>query len=152
MTMDLSTGFQIELPNVFVRWDIPEKQLQQQFEGLPLRRVTDGYFTTQCTSLGGLTHQLGFHFRPRNNGTLVELEFFSGNTCPDPAASYQAFQRHLEGAFGQPTVTVPGSEGYLSHTWRFPGVDVVHFVQEHFGPTEYVRIRRTRDRGSELVN
>ena len=87
---------------------------------------------------------MGFHFWPRGDGRLLEFEFFQG-PFPDLAASYEGFQRHLEATFGQPTITVPGSEGYPSHTWRFLGADVLHFVQEHFGPAEYVRIQRTAD-------
>jgi len=143
--MDLSRGFQIEEPHVFVPWDTPEIQFLDGFEGLHLRLVTHGYFTTHCTSLEGLSHELGFHFRPRKNGRLVEFEFFR-SSYSDLAASYQEFQRHLEATFGQPTITVPGSEGYLSHTWRSPGAEVVHYVEEHFGPAEYIRIKRTGER------
>src|SRR5438552_13860370 len=143
--MDLSKGFQIEEPNIFVPWDTPESQFQNGFEGLHLRLVTHGYFTTHCTSLEGLSHELGFHFYPKNKGRLVEFEFFR-SSYSDLAESYQEFQHHLEATFGQPTITVPGSEGYPSHTWRFPGAEVVHFVQEHFGPAEYVRIKKTGER------
>lgn len=139
--MDLSRGFQIEEPNIFIPWDTPQSQFQNGFERLHLRHVTHGYFTTHCTSLNGLSHELGFHFYPRNNGTLVEFEFFLSS--PDLAASYQKFQHHLEATFGEPTITLHGSEGYPSHTWRFRGAEVIHFVQEHFGPAEYVRIKKT---------
>jgi hypothetical protein len=139
--MDLSKGFQIEDPNVFVPWDTLESQFHNGFDGLHLRLVTDGYFTTHCTSLEGLSHELGFRFYPWNKGGLVEFEFFLDSL--DLAASYREFQHHLEATFGQPTITERGSEGYPSHTWRFSGAEVVHFVQEHFGPAEYVRIRKT---------
>jgi len=144
--MDLSKGFQIEEPDVFVPWDTTEAQFQQTFERLHLRQVKDGYYTTHCTSFSGLSHELGFHFYPGGRGRLVEFEFF-GNSCPDIATSYEAFQRHLEATFGQPTLTTPGEEGYLSHTWVFPGVEIVHVVQEHFGPAEYVRIQKKLPNG-----
>jgi hypothetical protein len=69
--MEISKGFQIEEPNVFIPWDLTETQLQRCLEGLQLRRVTDGYFTTHCTSLSGLSHELGFHFYPRHDGWLA---------------------------------------------------------------------------------
>jgi hypothetical protein len=75
-------------------------------------------------------------------GWLAEFEFFR-NASPDLATSYQAFQQHLEETFGLPTLTIPGSEGYLSHTWTFPRVEIVHLIRERFGPEEYVRIRKT---------
>jgi hypothetical protein len=40
------------------------------------RHVTAAYYVIDCTSLGGLHHALGFHFRQRENGELRELEFF----------------------------------------------------------------------------
>lgn len=144
LRMDLSKGFQIEEPRVFVPWDTPETQFMDGFEGLHLRLVKHGYFTTHCTSLQGLSHELGFRFRPRENGRLVELELFS-SSYSNLAESYQGFQRHLEATFGQPTITEPGSEGYLSHTWRSPGAEVAHYVVEHFGPAEYIRIKRAAD-------
>ena len=140
--MDLSKGFQIEQPCVFVPWDTPETQFLDGFEGLHLRLVTDGYFTTHCTSLSGLSLEMGFRF---NSQGLVELQF-SCSSCPDLPTSYDVFQRHLEETFGPPTLTSPGSEGYLSHTWTFPEVEIVHYVQEHFGPAESVRIRKTAER------
>jgi hypothetical protein len=143
--MDLSKGFQIEEPYVFVPWDTPETQFMDGFEGLHLRLVKHGYFTTHCTSLQGLSHQLGFRFSPWENGRLVELEFY-GSSYSNLDESYQGFQRHLEATFGQPKTTVPGSEGYLSHTWKLPGVEILHYAQEHFGPAEYVRIRKTAER------
>jgi hypothetical protein len=137
--VDLVCGFQLEQPQVLVRWGISEDQLQIIFTGMNLRRVTNGYFVTPCKSLGGLSHMLGFHFTPRIDGTLVEFEFF-GTEHPDLKTSYQAFQHHLETTFGPPTVTSGGTEGFDSHVWLFPGAKVMHYVQEHFGPAEYVRI------------
>jgi hypothetical protein len=62
--MDLASGFQLERPHLLVRWGQSEEQLRDLFKGLELRRVTDGYFVARCTSLGGLSHDLGFHFTP----------------------------------------------------------------------------------------
>ena len=139
--VDISGGFQIELPVIFVPWEISESSLQAIFAEHPLRHVTHGYFTTQCVSPGGLTHELGFHFHPRDGGILTELEFFR-KSYTDLSTSYQEFQRHLETVFGPATLTVAGSEGFPSQTWRLPSANIVHFVQERFGPEEHVRIRR----------
>lgn len=142
--MDLVRGFQLELPQLLVPWDISERQLQDLFTGMDLRRVTDGYFVGSCKTLGGLSHKLGFHFAPRTNGTLAEFEFFD-NGHPDLKSSYQAFQPHLEITFGTPTLTSAGTEGFDSHVWLLPGGKVSHSVQEHFGPAEYVRIERSHE-------
>jgi len=140
--MDLSKGFQIEEPNVFVPWDTTEAQFQQTFERLHLRHMKHSYYTTRCTSLAGLSLHLMFVFYPMGLGELR----FGGNSCPDLDTSYDVFQRHLEETFGPPTLTTPGSEGYLDHTWVFHGAEVRHYVSEHFGPAEYVIIQKTAER------
>jgi len=139
--MDISKGFQIEQPPVFVPWNIHEKELLDLFPEHALRYITHGYYTTSCISLGGLSHELGFHFHPRDGGVLIEFEFFR-RTYPDQAASYAEFQRHLESTFGAPTVSAPGSEGLPSCTWRLPGAELVHFIYDRFGPEEHVRLRK----------
>jgi hypothetical protein len=126
--MDLSKGFQIEEPDVFVPWDIPETTLQRRFQGLHL-----------C-------HNLGFHFYPRNNGRLVELEFFH-HSCPDIATSYEGFQHQLEQTFGPPTLTAPPQKAIPRILGPFLDARSFNFVQEHFGPAEYVRIQKTDGRG-----
>ena len=57
--MELSTGFQIEQPNLFIPWKISEAKLQHIFAGHPLCHITHGYLTTHCVSLRGLSHELG---------------------------------------------------------------------------------------------
>jgi hypothetical protein len=138
--MDLSRGFQIEEPNVFVPWDTTEAQFQQTFGRLHLRQQNHGYYDTHCTALSGLSLELGFLFNWK--GQLVELQFLC-RSRPDLDTSYEVFQRHLEETFGPPTLTSPGDEGYPDHTWTFPGVEIRHYVSEHFGPAESVRIRKT---------
>jgi hypothetical protein len=111
-----------------------EADLKQAFHGQPLRHVTHGYFTAHCISLGGLSHELGFHFHPRGGGVLVELEFFR-TSYTNQADSYQEFQQHLEQTFGQPSASKPGPEGFPSHTWQLNGAEVVHFVHDRFDDT-----------------
>lgn len=139
--MDLTLGFQIERPGVFIHWGISERQLQQVLSGEPtLRRVTDGYWVIECTSLNRLRHKMGFHFGPRVDGRLIELEVFE-NELSYGSESFSLFQRHLEETFGSPTETHPGTEGFPSHRWSLDGADVLHFVRDHFGPEENVRIK-----------
>ena len=61
--MDLSQGFQIEGPAVFVPWDVSESELLDLLPVEP-HHVTTGYYVIDCTSLPGLQHALGFHFHP----------------------------------------------------------------------------------------
>jgi hypothetical protein len=138
--VDLAHGFQIEEPAVFVPWGVSEPELLALLPSKP-RHVTDGYYVIECTSLAGLRHMLGFHFQPRTNGKLVELEFFR-RAYPDLRASFDDFESHLEATFGPPDTSVPGDQGLPNYTWRRGAASVRHLVFDRFGPEEHVRIAR----------
>lgn len=140
--MDLSKGFQIEDPSVFVPWGIGEDELLSLLPVEP-HRVTSGYYVIDCTSLSGSQHALGFHFRP-DPTKLSELEFFrhSHPAYPDWRPSFQDFQRHLEMTFGPPTSELPGSEGVPHYRWKVGKATIEHYVFDRFGPEEHVRITR----------
>jgi hypothetical protein len=135
--MDLAKGFTLEDPLVTIRFGMSERELQQLL-GERLRHITDGYYCLSCTSLGGLQHELGCHFK----GGLNELEFFR-KAYPDQVASFNEFQRHFEAVFGPPAETTPGSEGLPNHRWTLSGFEIIHVVYDRFGPEEHMRIRST---------
>ena len=141
--MDLRAGFQLEQPDVHLPWSVSETALRRLLGPHGLREVTRGYFTISGVSLGGLHHELGFHFLPRGGDHLHVLEFFR-RSYPDQAASYREFQDHFERAFGLPTRSTPGTEGYPRHEWDAPGARVIHFVQDRFRLEEHMRIKRGR--------
>lgn len=138
--MGLDAGFQIEEPPVFVPWGVSESELRGLLPNG--HRVTDGYYVVECSSLGSLRHQLGFHFEPRVGGRLVELEFFR-QEYPDLQQSYDDFQARLEATFGPPSETAPGSweQAMPTHRWAHGRAEVTHLVYDRFGPEEHVRIR-----------
>lgn len=137
--MNIAEGFQIEVPDVFVSWGIREPDLRDLLDGLGLRHVTHGYYTLSCVSLGGMSHELGFHFFPRPGGILNELEFFR-RSYDDQKASFDEFQSHFEAFFGKPTKEQKGAEGFPSYAWELNEVRIVHFVFDRFGPEEHMRI------------
>lgn len=139
--MTIDKGFKIDQPDIFVPWDIDEKQLTDLFKGQKLINITTGYYTTDSESLDGLKCKLGFHFEPRKNGRLNELEFFRTN-YDDLSKSYEEFQKHFVGQFGKPTKTSLGDEGFEIHHWDFDGVNIMHFIIDRFGPEEHMRIKR----------
>jgi hypothetical protein len=140
MHMDLSRGFVLEDPPLTLAFGMSEREFLVTF-GSRARRVTDGYHALSCTSLGGLRHELGCHFRRGlfKRG-LNELEFFR-KEYPDQAASFAEFQRHFEMAFGPPSETKPGNEGFPNHRWVLPGFEIYHVVYARFGLEEHLRIR-----------
>jgi hypothetical protein len=136
--VDLSAGFQLIEPNVFVPWQITQIGLRELL-GPALRHVTTGYYTVACITAVG-AHCLGFHFDPRDGDTLSELEFFR-KSAGNLRDSFESFQGGLEQAFGAPTSVRPGGEGFPSIEWVVPGAVIVHHVFDRFGPEEHVRIR-----------
>jgi hypothetical protein len=140
--VDLSAGFQVESPDVFVPWGISERALLRLLPITP-EHVTSGYYVIDCTSLGGLAHALGFHFKRGIRPRLVELEFFR-RSYPDLGASFAEFQHHLEATFGLPTSREPGlGSGFPRFSWRQDHALVRHFVMDRFGPEETVSVVRT---------
>lgn len=144
--MDISQGFQLEEPSILVPWSVSQAELRDllpkpRIGSNGLIEVTSGYFLITCKSLGGLTHELGFHFEPRRSDHLQELEFFR-RSYSDLAASYQEFQTHFEAEFGPPTSSEPGSAGFPTHRWNLESVQISHFILDRFGPEEHMRIKR----------
>lgn len=141
--MDIVKGFQIEDPNVFVPWSVSQSQLRELLARHGLRHVVEGYFTITCRSMGGMEHELGFHFEPRSGDFLFELEFFR-RSYSDQNILYQEFQDRFEAEFGTPDFIKPGYEGYDSCTWNLGYVEIVHYVFDRFGLEEHMRIRRKK--------
>ncbi|MEW6557444.1 MAG: hypothetical protein AB1349_08835 [Elusimicrobiota bacterium] len=70
--MNINEGFQIDKPNVFVPWEIDEQGLINLLEDYGLKKVKDGYYYFSCKSLGGLSHELGFHFEIKPDEKKIE--------------------------------------------------------------------------------
>jgi hypothetical protein len=142
--MDITKGFHITEPNILIPWGTTEPELKALFQpepkrlgNNPLREVTAGYFTTSCVSFNGLKHELGFHFHPRKNGRVAELEFF--RTKYDIGKSFPDFQKHFVGEFGIPQ-TQKGTDGFPHHRWNIGHINIEHYVIDRFGPEEHMRI------------
>jgi hypothetical protein len=146
--MNINKGYQIDQPSVFIPWDIDEKGLQELLDEYGLQRITEGYYCITCVSLGGLHHNMGFHFEikpdarkieefekfvdsigtrikkvgPKVNlkrkGKLRELEFFR-ETYPNLKESYDNFQSHFEKFFGKPLCTKNKYSKFPNHEWQF---------------------------------
>ena len=138
--MEIEKGFKIDNPNVFIPWNITENELIEILDGNELKNVTNGYYGMSCESLNGLKCYIGFHFNPRKNGILNELEFFRNGT-DSQIKSFDKFQFHFEREFGKATKISKGKEGFENYEWWINGIQIVHFVFDRFGPEEHMRIR-----------
>ncbi|AJY76736.1 hypothetical protein [Paenibacillus beijingensis] len=139
----LKDGFQLEEPNLFVQWELVPEELVQLFKSMPLKKVTNEYFTIECISLGGLPHKLGFHFYSQSPNRLYMLEFFR-ESYPDYIESFREFQEHFENTFGKPTKQYPiNSEGFPSFEWRIgKSIQIRHYIMDRFGLEERLFIQR----------
>ena len=141
--MNIQEGFKIDEPDILISWDIDEQTLTQKLNGYDFKRVTTGYYTISCKSLNGLNCMLGFHFEPRGNGLLNELEFFRKDYVEEEK-SFNDFQSHFEAEFGKPTSESEGYKGFKSYAWNFENVQIAHFVFDRFGLEEHMRIKRIK--------
>ena len=148
--MDISTGFQIERPKIFVPWGCSPSELQRLFTGHSLERIVPNKFTTSCTSLGGLSHRLHFRFDEFLGSSITpqlslrEL-YFSHHSYSESGviASFDAFPKHLRATFGAPSTTTLDDDGYPSDNWTLPGVVISYVVfHSHGGPEELLRITK----------
>jgi len=69
--MEISKGFKIDKPDIFVNWNIKENDLQNLFLDFNLKKVTTGYLTADCESLNGLVCKIGFHFETGKDGIFT---------------------------------------------------------------------------------
>ena len=137
--MEITKGFQITEPELFIPWGITEEELRCLFPSGQLREVTNGYITTSCVSFRNLKHELGFHFNPRKNGRLGLLEFFRKD-YKNLDKSFRDFQQQFVGEFGLPHATTKGTDGYTIHRWQFDHIQIEHTIIDRFGPEEHMRI------------
>ncbi|MCK0108828.1 hypothetical protein MWU58_05955 [Flavobacteriaceae bacterium S0825] len=138
--MEIEKGFKIDSPDVFVPWNISEKEFVKLFETNKLKNVANGYYTISCESLDGLKCFIGFHFDPRRNGILNELEFFRLDYT-NQKASFEDFQFHFEKAFGNPNLKSKGKEGFDNYQWSINEIRIMHYIFDRFGNEEHMRIR-----------
>ena len=139
--MEITKGFKIDKPDIFVDWKIKENDLQKLFRDSDLKKITTGYYTADCESLSGLNCMIGFHFEPRKDGILKELEFFRTDYS-DHKKSFNDFQKHFESSFGKPDKSSSGNEGFKNYEWNLHSIQIVHFVFDRFGPEEHMRIKK----------
>ena len=139
--MNISQGFQIEQPKVFVPWQINEKLLVDLFSAYNLRKVTNGHYSLSCVSLGRLHHELGLHFHPRANGVLMEMEFYL-KSPRSLTQSFKMLQRSFEATFGAPTIAKRVRRSYRenSYTWELKGVRIEHHLRERIWDADKVRV------------
>lgn len=136
--MNISDGFEIFEPRIFVPWGIECGALEQLLSSVTsLKKVTTGYYTIEAEPLEGLQCLMGFHLH--QTGRLNRLEFFRRDYS-DQNASFESFQWSFEATFGKPNHSSPGDEGFPNHTWNLKDVTISHYVFDRFGPEEHMEI------------
>jgi hypothetical protein len=138
--MNISDGFQIFEPRIFVPWGLDFVALEKLLSSVSsLKKITTGYYTIEEEPLEGLQCPLGFHLH--ETGRLNRLEFFRKDYS-DQQLSFKGFQRSFETIFGKPNHKTPGSVGFPSYTWNLKDVTISHYVFNRFGPEEHMEISK----------
>ena len=138
--MDITAGFRIDDPAVFVPWAVSVPELLDLFSvtsgsSSGLRKVTKAYYTISGTALG-LNTMIGFHVK-RNK--LEQFELFDP-TQKDLYVGYDRYQSALVREFGQPTKLRTYGDIPPAHEWNISNHRILHFAQERFGPESHLRI------------
>ena len=137
--LTLQEGFQIEDPPIFVKWGITEAELVKTVGAAALQRVAERYYTMSCTSLGGLRLKVSFQIEPTTAGNLVAFVFYR-QEHRDLDESFDDFQSHLVGTFGEPSWEGESWIGLPAFRWQFGSIEIIHFAMDRFGPEEHVAI------------
>jgi hypothetical protein len=122
----LLEGFQIEVPDLFLRWDMTESQL---LDILPVAhsKLTSALYLLDCVCLSGLECKIAIHFSGWNGGQLGKLELLP-REVEDFHSVFNQMQEHLESAFGPADTTEVGYLGLSDFTWKVGGVRITHLV------------------------
>ena len=132
----------IEEPSTQIEWRMPLPDFLQRFPANYLKKVTESYYTAECTLLGSLRCTLGFHFdqfpQQAVAPLLYEIEFFRAKAAT-LEVSFAEFQRYFEATYGV-AKTSGHSEGFPCYRWILPNAEIRHLVQDHFGLEEHLVI------------
>ena len=136
--MNILQGFTLEEPKTIIKWGISENDLINLYPN-KIEKHNGVYYTTGCTSLMGLKHNLSIHFQPQNNGRLAEFRF-TPDTEMSFESSYNIFQKHFELVFGEPTKSRIDSTGFKYHEWKISDILIWHCIIDRFGLEEQMII------------
>ena len=147
MLQDFKKGIFLEKPNVLIPWNIKPYKLNKLLGQHNLKKVTSSYYCIKTTFLNGLDCTIGFHFYffgIKFFEIFRSEDYYKNHTLLD---SYNEFQKHIELAFGKPSLTRKSTNpdfdvGFDSHTWKVGKRKVLHYVFERFGPEEHFHIER----------
>jgi hypothetical protein len=141
----IGSGFQIELPAVFLSWGTP---LVNAREALSAQIVSfrSGGLSATCTVLNGLECRILLYgsqgFEPSSmHERLTMIRFWRQGEF---RATFDDIQRHLEMTFGPPHETIPGSDDWpAEYKWVIGDVVVGHYADDKgTGPQELASIRK----------
>jgi hypothetical protein len=120
----IGEGFQIEVPDLILRWDMSESEL---LKALPssCRELNPDLRLMDCECLGGLLCTLAIHSSSRGSSGLTKIEVRL-RTVDDLHSAFEMLQSHLESSFGPPDTSTPGYQGLSDFTWKRGPVRIMH--------------------------
>src|ERR1051325_9152807 len=76
MTAGITRALPLEDPAVELRWGLNERGFRDHFKEKALEQITAGHFKIRCRLLGGMDSEVHFHFAPRRDGRLTQVEIY----------------------------------------------------------------------------
>jgi len=129
--MDLTRAFPLDVPRLDVPWGLTEQAFLDLVRPYRPQKITNGHYEMRCKFFGLPESPVHFHFEPRTNGRLSQIEFFR-KPQRQKKKGFDQLQRSLEKYLGAPTQRdeARGDDVQPAH-WQVGKVSVAHEYYYH---------------------
>ena len=136
--MDITRGFPLDRPRIDLKWGLTEQGFLELLTECGPQKITNGHYEMRCRFFGLPESVVHFHFEPRTNGRLCEIEFFR-KPKRQKKKGFDQLQLALEKYLGPPTRRDHTRSVELESTyWRLGKVSVAHEYYYQFGQYEKI--------------
>src|SRR5688572_10321939 len=100
--MDITRAFPLDKPRIDLTWGLTEQGFLELLREYLPQKVTNGHYQMSCRFFALPESVVHFHFEPRTNGRLCEIEFFR-KPQRQKKKGFDQLQHALEKHLGPPT-------------------------------------------------
>jgi hypothetical protein len=136
--MDITRAFPLDVPRLDLAWGLTEQAFLEMLRPYRPQKITNGHYEMRCRFFGLPESPVHFHFEPRTDGRLSQVEFFR-KPQRQKRKGFDQLQRSLEKYLGVPTrrEQARSDEVHPVH-WQLGKVSVAHEYYYHGGHYEKV--------------
>ena len=116
--MDIARAFPLEVPRLDVPWGLTEQAFLDLVRQYRPQKITNGHYEMRCKFFGLPESPVHFHFEPRTNGRLSQIEFFRKPNVRGRRGSTSCSARSRSISVHRHNVTRPVGMTYSPRTGR----------------------------------